>query len=168
MKLVIRMTVCFVMFFNGSVYSNHDEGANVIKAVNHSNEVVAGITPLLIEHGYIRETIPGTTTSAAYLTLINTSNKDITLTGITSEVSKHIELHNHKIHNGLMQMRQIDHIVIPAHKQVTLQPSGLHVMIFDLVKGLKAKTNVNLHLQFLHIKSQTIELPVRSIKVQHH
>lgn len=156
MKLVIRMTLCFVIIFNSSAYSYNE------------NEVTAEITPLVIEQGYIRETIPGTTISAAYLTLINTSNKDIMLTGITSNISKRIELHNHEITNGVMQMRQINHIVIPANKQVTLQPSGLHIMIFDLQKGLKANDKVNLNLQFSRAKSKQIELPVRSIKAQHH
>lgn len=168
MKLVMHIAISFVIFFNSSVYSHHDEAFNVSKVIKDKAEVIAEITPLIIEQGYIRETIPGTTISAAYLTLNNTSNKDITLIGITSEVSEHIELHNHEMNNGLMQMRQVNHIVIPANEQVVLQPSGLHIMIFNLEKGLKSNEKVNVNLQFLHAKSKEIVLPVRSIKAQHH
>lgn len=119
---------------------------------------------ITIENGYIRETIPGTSISSAYMTISNHSDKAIVLKEITSEVSDRLELHTHQASNGIMRMRKLDRIIIPANEQVVLQPSGLHIMIFDLDKRLKAQEEVKLNFQFLNNESQNIILPVRSIK----
>lgn len=126
---------------------------------------------LLIENGYVRETIPGTTISSAYMKITNKSEKSVTLVGASSKISPRIEIHQHTMKNGMMRMRQLDSIVIAANETVILQPSGLHLMIFELNKPLKDKTSIQITLQFLAREALTIQLPVQSIKrkqAQHH
>lgn len=166
MKLRIPLFLLLVTLISTTAFSYDDEQQKIEKLTpSHSFQ---SKKTLVIEKGYIRETIPGTTVSSAYLTLFNNTNESLTLTGVTGDVSQRIELHNHEMHNGLMQMRQIEQITIPANEKVTLQPSGLHIMIFDLEKRLEADENVDLNLLFLKAPNQKVVLPVKSIKSTHH
>jgi copper(I)-binding protein len=122
-----------------------------------------------ISQGHIRETIPGTSISSAYLTIRNTHQQALKLIAVTSKVSPRLELHEHSMtESGMMKMRQVPYILIPANSEVTLEPSGLHIMIFELTKGLMAGEQVSLNLIFENQKIVNITLPVQSIKQRHH
>jgi len=119
--------------------------------------------------GFIRESIPGTTISSAYMTLTNTSEKSVTLVGASSKISARIEIHEHSMSNGMMSMRQLDSIVINSKEAAILQPSGLHLMIFDIEEPLKHGDLITLTLHFSSQPNVEIQLPVQSIKrKQHH
>ncbi|WP_286234655.1 copper chaperone PCu(A)C [Thalassotalea sediminis] len=117
-----------------------------------------------VENGYIRATIPGTNISSAYMVITNHSMNVKELIGATSNISPRIEIHEHQMSEGMMKMRQRESIVINMHDAVTLQPSGLHLMIFELNKPLKVGDNVELTLQFKDGEQLPISLPVESIK----
>lgn len=117
-----------------------------------------------VSDGYIRETIPGTTITSAYMTLQNSQPEVLTLAGVTSQVSDRIEIHEHTMDNGMMKMRQRDFIVIPAQSSVKLKPGGLHLMIFDIKSPLVAEQIIPLTLHFSDGKSTNINMPVKSLK----
>ncbi|NQY35613.1 MAG: copper chaperone PCu(A)C [Alteromonadaceae bacterium] len=117
-----------------------------------------------VNTGYIRETIPGTSISSAYMTIHNTSMKKLSFIGASSEFSPRIEIHEHTMDNGMMRMRQRRSIEIPAQNTVVLHPSGLHLMIFDLKQPLKQDQVVSITLHFATHEDLTIQLPVQSIK----
>jgi copper(I)-binding protein len=48
--------------------------------------------------------------------------------------------------NGMMRMRQIRGIDVPAQGRVALAPGGLHLMLFDLPAPLSVGTPVRLTL----------------------
>lgn len=122
-----------------------------------------------ISQGYIRETIPGTSISSAYLTIRNTHQQALKLIAVTSKVSPRLELHQHSMtDSGMMKMRQVPYIMIPANSEVTLKPSGLHIMIFELTKGLMADEQIPLTFIFENQQVVNITLPVQSIKQRHH
>lgn len=141
-----------------------------LPAFSQTSDLANSIASIEISQGHIRETIPGTTISSAYLTIRNTHNEALKLIAVTSEVSPRLELHQHSMtDNGMMKMRQVPHIVIPANSEVTLKPSGLHIMIFELTKGLMAGEQIPLTFIFENQQIVTVTLPVQSIKMhQHH
>ena len=125
--------------------------------------------PLLVEvtQGHVRETIPGTEISSAYMTIHNNSAEALVLEGVISDVSSRLELHQHSMVDGMMKMRQVETITIPAKGELILQPSGYHIMIFSLQNGLQAGSEVKMTLLFSQQRSLDIFLPVQSIKQQH-
>ena len=123
---------------------------------------------IAIKDGFVRESIPGTTVSSAYMSISNTSDKAVTLIGASSKVSPRVEIHEHTMADGLMQMRQKESIVVNSKETVILQPSGLHLMIFDVTQPLVHGEKVELTLQFSSHPDVVITLPVQSIKKQHH
>lgn len=65
---------------------------------------------------------------------------------------KHLMKHDEMKHDGskptMMRMRQVDSIEIPLDSAVSLQPGGLHVMLFDLTAPLKDQQSFMMTLTF--------------------
>jgi copper(I)-binding protein len=118
---------------------------------------------LSISAPYVREVPPGLMTSASFLTISNNTDHDISLLKVSSDVAKHVELHEHTHKNGMMEMRQVDEIKIPAHGETVLKPGGYHIMLIGLTRKIKAGDLVDLTLEFNNDKQQTIKAEVKKI-----
>ncbi len=121
-----------------------------------------------ITDGFIRETIPGTNISSAYLTITNHSHKDVVLVAASGDFSPRIEIHEHSLNDGMMRMRQLESITIDANSSVKLQPYGLHLMLFDLKRSLKHNESADITLHFSSQPKLSITLPIQSIKQKNH
>lgn len=125
-------------------------------------------TKVLVENGYARESIPGTSISSAYMTVSNLSDHNIKLVSASSEVTNRIEIHQHTMVDGLMRMRQRDFVEISAKKSTVFQPSGFHLMIFDLQQPLKANEIITITLHFDDQSSIDAEYTVQGLKQKKH
>ncbi|UUO24216.1 copper chaperone PCu(A)C [Colwellia sp. M166] len=125
-------------------------------------------TEVLIENSFARESIPGTSISSAYMTISNLSAKDLRLISASSTVSDRIEIHEHTMANGLMRMRQRDHVDISAKDSMLFQPSGFHLMIFDLKQPLKAKENIIITLHFDDQPNIDVNYIIKGLKQKKH
>ncbi len=96
--------------------------------------------------------------------ITNNSEKAVTLLGASSNISPRVEIHQHTIVADLMRMRKINKIIIKVNERVILQPSGLHLMLFDVKKPLQSQHKVELTLRFSDKKSVSIQVPVYSPK----
>ncbi len=123
---------------------------------------------IVAENGFARESIPGTTISSAYMTLNNVSAKELRLIAASSSVSDRIEIHEHTMENGLMKMRQRGYVTISAKDSTIFQPSGFHLMIFDLKQPLKAKENIMITLHFDDQSSIDVNYLVKGLKQKKH
>jgi hypothetical protein len=123
---------------------------------------------ITVESGFVRATIPGTSISSAYMDIINHSNNEYILNGASSSVSARVEIHNHVMKNDMMRMQQQHSVSIEASKTVKLQPSGLHLMIFDVERALQPHDIIDITLHFSNHDDIALKLPVQSIKKQHH
>jgi len=63
---------------------------------------------------------------------------------------------------GMMEMRPVERIPLPAGETVELKPGGLHIMLLDLAGPLTEGTTVTLTLEFERAPSQTVQAEVRS------
>ncbi|NCC28249.1 MAG: copper chaperone PCu(A)C, partial [Gammaproteobacteria bacterium] len=80
-------------------------------------------------------------------------------------VSEVVELHTHVEEDGMMRMRRIEKIEIPAGETVTLKPGGLHVMLIGLKQPLEPGDTVDLALTFEDGSRIPVQAPVRRIEV---
>ena len=87
---------------------------------------------LLIEDGYVRAPLPGRYMSAAFMTFNNTGKQDVVLKSASIQGAGLVEYHTHSHENGVMRMRQIQELKIPAGEKVVLEPGGLHLMVFKI------------------------------------
>ena len=124
--------------------------------------VFAVADSLEIEDAYVREPIPGRYMSAAFLKIENESEKNRTLVSANADWAGLIEIHTHLHDNGVMRMRQLKALEIPAGETVELQPGGLHLMLFKL--NLPLAEALPLKLCFKNGDCETVTAKLRSIK----
>lgn len=115
-----------------------------------------------VEHAYVRASIPGTTHSSSYMEIENKGDNPVSLVRAESNISERVEIHQHSMIDGMMRMREVESIKIEPNERVKLQPSGLHLMIFDVKKPLKSQQEVEMILHFSNNVSVTMQVPVYS------
>ncbi len=118
---------------------------------------------ITINDPYVRAIPPGQTISAVFMTINNSSDKELSLVNATSNISKIVELHSHVHENGMMKMRRVESIKIPAKGQAVLKPGGFHIMLIDLHDNLKIDQKVSITLTFSDNSSMDITAVVRKI-----
>jgi len=123
-----------------------------------------------VEEPYVRATPPHLPNSAAFMTIKNDSNENVSIVKATSNVSKVVELHTHDLKDGVMTMYQIPKIDILSKSQTVLKPGGLHIMFIGLNNPRKVGQSVSLTLEFSNGKTQTIIAPVKTVMsgMKHH
>lgn len=126
----------------------------------------AEATQVTVQNAWVRATSPGQKVGAAYMTL--THNQNTTFVGAYADIAGNIEIHSMEMKNNVMKMRMVDELPIVAGKPTTLAPSGLHLMLFDLKKPLKAGENAELTLCFKDkngvITHQTMTMPIKELE----
>ena len=117
-----------------------------------------------VANAWARATVPGQKTGSVYVEL--TSAADTALVAAGSPVAARAELHSMTMEGGVMRMRALPRVELPAGKTVKLAPGGMHVMLVDLKQPLKAgeKIPVTLSLQSPGTSPTTLRLdvPVRA------
>lgn len=116
---------------------------------------------ITIENAYARAVPPMATNSGAFMRLHNQTNKDIALVEAVSSVSEITELHTHINDDGVMRMRKVDKIVVPANGSVALEPGSYHVMLIELTQPLNVDDEVVTTLKFDDGSEQTIGFKAR-------
>ena len=89
-----------------------------------------------IKNAWARATPGGAQTAAAYVTIEAPSGDR--LTGVSTPAAQKADIHSMTMDNGVMKMRQLDGLDLPAGKEVTLKPGGYHIMLTGLAKPLEA------------------------------
>jgi copper(I)-binding protein len=104
---------------------------------------------LAIDHPWIRATPKGSAVTAGYLTVANKGNAADRLVGASLKGAGSAELHETTIENGIAKMRPLrDGVEIGPGQTVSLEPSGRHIMFFDLKTSFEADTYVDGSLTF--------------------
>ena len=101
---------------------------------------------VIVTDAWIRGTVGGQKSTGAFMQLRSTT--DTSLVGIASTVAQSAELHETKSEGGMMKMRPMNALALPAGKMVELKPGGYHVMLVDLTQALKAGETIPLTLTF--------------------
>lgn len=113
---------------------------------------------------WVRASNPGQSVGAAYVTL--SSTEDVTLVYAETERAGTVEMHSMTMQNGIMKMRSMEELPVPAGKPVKLAPGGLHLMLFELATPFKAGEQVKFRLCFKDrqgkITDQFVTMPVKS------
>lgn len=101
---------------------------------------------VVVEEVWSRAQIAGRN-GVVYLTLTAKGSAD-RLTGASSPLADRVELHESSMDQGVMKMREVPALVIPAGAKVTLAPGGLHIMLVGLRRALNEGDAVPLRLVF--------------------
>jgi copper(I)-binding protein len=101
-----------------------------------------------VTQAWARATPGKSTLGAAYATL--TAPTGDRLIGAATPVARLAQIHQHMMENGVMKMRQVEAVPLPAGQPVVLSPGGYHIMLIDLTAPLAAGQSFPLTLTFEH------------------
>lgn len=118
---------------------------------------------------WVRATVAAQKTTGAFMTLTSTQN--VKLVGVSSPAAGIVEVHEMKMDNDMMRMRQIPALELPAGKAVKLAPGGYHLMLLDLKQPLKDGDKVALTLEIedaQKVRSKVVvDAPVKPLNAAH-
>ncbi len=117
--------------------------------------------PVRAERAWSRPALAGGT-GAGFLTLRNDGAAPDRLLGASSPLANRVELHSSSTEDGVMRMRPLDNVPVPAGGEATLRPGGTHLMLLDLRQPLRAGDRVPLLLRFERAGEVAAELTVRA------
>ncbi len=99
-----------------------------------------------IEDAWVRGTVAQQKATGAFMRL--TAQRDARLVAASSPVAGVVEIHEMSLDQGVMKMRAIPGLDLPAGKTVELKPGGYHVMLMDLKAAVAVDQQVPLTLVF--------------------
>lgn len=101
---------------------------------------------VVVKNAWIRGIAPGQSATGAFMEL--TSATPTALVGVATPAAKASEIHTMSMDNGVMRMRAIPSLSLPAGKTVELKPGGYHLMLMELTGPLHDGASVPLTLTF--------------------
>jgi copper(I)-binding protein len=85
---------------------------------------------------------------AVYATLGNAGAQSDSLVAASTDVAQTVELHETKSEGGVMKMRPVPAIPVPAKGKTELKPGGYHIMLMGLKRDLKPGETIPVTLKF--------------------
>jgi copper(I)-binding protein len=111
-----------------------------------------------VKDAWIRATVPQQKATGAFMQI--TAAQDSKLVSVSSSAVPIGEVHEMTMDAGVMKMRAIPSLALPAGKTVALKPGGYHVMLMDLKQPMNAGDVVPLTLvvENANGKRETVEV----------
>ncbi len=123
------------------------------------------LAQVTVADAWVRGTVTGQKATGAFMQLQSAS--DVALVGVASPVAGIAEIHEMAMDGGMMKMRAVARLPLPAGKPVALKPGGYHLMLMDLKSPLKEGEAVEVTLNFEdkdgRRSSQQVKVPVRAL-----
>ena len=115
---------------------------------------------ITVSDAWVRGTVKGQTTTGAFMTLRST--QALQLIAVSSNVARSSELHRMNVDHGMMRMRPVHAIAIPAGSAVKLGAGGYHIMLIGLRRPLIVGETVPLTLSFRGASGRDAKLNVEA------
>ena len=129
--------------------------------VSLASETVAA-DGIELHNASARATLPGMSSSAAYMTIRNGGRQPVQIQALASPLALKSELHTTEMSNGMMRMRRIDNLQINPGEAVELKPGGYHIMLMGLKQPIAANSEIPIIITFNNgvqktVMAQTVE-----------
>ncbi len=95
----------------------------------------AAMAQVTVKDAWVRATVAQQKATGAFMQL--QSAQDAKLVAAQSPVAGVVEVHEMAMDGGIMKMRAVPAVALPAGKAVELKPGGYHVMLMDLKGQVK-------------------------------
>lgn len=102
--------------------------------------------PIEVRKAWSPAAPPGSSVAAVYVELV--ARDADTLLGAFTPVAGQVDMHETLEENGMMKMRPLEQVELPAGRSVALEPGGMHMMLMDVRQALPAGAHFPLTLRF--------------------
>lgn len=126
-----------------------------------AHEPAAALGDLHVMQPWARASIGAGKTAAVYFTLGNHGPAD-RLIAAETPVARKTGLHGHEAQDGVMKMRPVEALEVPAGGHAELAPGGLHIMLMGLEAPLAEGDRFPLTLVFEKAGRVEVQIVVRS------
>lgn len=105
--------------------------------------------------------LPGNLPAGGYVTLVNSSDRAISLISASSPDYAQVSMHRSQTAGGISQMLPVDKITVDAHSTVEFGAQGYHLMLERPTRALRPGDQVSVTLQFAGSPAVTATLAIR-------
>lgn len=119
---------------------------------------------LNIEDAWVAEAPPVAPVMGGYMKIANKTDKLISITSASCADFEKAEIHEMSMSGGMMKMRQIDKLDVPANGKVELQPGGYHLMLIKPKQTFKKGDILTVTLHTADGQSQAVKMEVKERK----
>lgn len=167
--VVDHSSIYFIIDRDGELYSHllHDVTADEIgEALKESLRATQtpSTTGIKVSEQQLRATIPGLEITSAYMRLENTSKLDKVLVGVRCDIATKVEMHEHRLSGGMMKMRQVHQLQVPANESVKFQPGGYHLMLLGLKQSLVPGDKALVTFSYQDGSTQSVEFVAQKLQ----
>jgi len=113
---------------------------------NTSNSISVTKGPITLIDAYIPYRDEQQNHFAAYFEIKNTSNKEVTITGVNTPAFAHSMLHETVFEDNMAKMKSIQPLTLAPNQTVTFKPKGKHVMLMKSIRDLSKQDGIKLNL----------------------
>lgn len=99
-----------------------------------------------VKNPWVRATVGPQKSTGAFMQIECKSS--LSLVRVESDVAAMVEIHEMKMENGIMKMREVERLECAAGKLTELSPGGFHIMLMNVHKPVKEGDQVQLQLVF--------------------
>ena len=132
----------------------------VLGAMLFASQSFAAVT---VSAPWIRATPPGVSVGAGYGTFANDGATPRKIVGIETSAASSAMLHSMSHDDGMMQMREVGTLEVPAHGSVALAPGhGYHLMLMGLKQPLAEGQTVPVTFTFDDGSKLKVDFAVRA------
>lgn len=124
--------------------------------------VLAAGAPVQVVAAWVPEPPTVSRNAAGYLTLMG-GGEDDTLLGATTPVAEVVEVHETSLAGGVLRMKPVATLPVPARQRIEFAPGGLHLMLINLRQTVRYGGTVPLELRFEKAGRITVDAEVRSL-----
>jgi protein SCO1 len=125
----------------------------------------ADLTPsgsIRVVGAWSRSTAPGASVGVVYFEVTNAGPAD-TLLAIECPAAQRAEMHATDRSDGIMKMRPVESVDIPAGGRLSFQPGGLHAMLIGIKEPLKEGGRLPLTLVFRRAGKLRFEAAIQGL-----
>ncbi len=132
------------------------------------------LADVTVKDAWVRGTTPAQRATGAFMEIV--SSEDAVVLSASSPAAGATELHTMKLEDGIMKMRAMPRLELPAGKPVLFAPGANHVMLLDLKKQAKPGDVVPITLkiegkdkkvQSVEVKAQVRDLTATAAPAEH-
>lgn len=118
---------------------------------------------VIVKDAWARTSPMSSGMGAAYVTIENTTGvtEKLLSVDVPTSVARTAQIHETTSDGGMMSMKEVSSISIPAGGTVKLEPGGYHVMLLDLVEPLKSGQKFTMTLGLMNARVVQVEVTVK-------
>ena len=107
---------------------------------------------------------PNAPNGAAWFRVENSGGKPDRIVSARTDIAEAVEIHTHEMKGGMMKMRRVESVEVPAGGGVRFKPHGLHLMLFGLKEPLAGGTSYGLTVVFEKAGELDVSVDIKRVE----